>query len=66
MEQFKGQPRLPKFAVPKRYDIRLKPDLPAPFPSTSTSLPRLASSSLMPPNFQSTLAPSPSHLGTHP
>ncbi|PKI72074.1 hypothetical protein CRG98_007531, partial [Punica granatum] len=29
MEQFKGQPRLPKFAVPKRYDIRLKPDLAA-------------------------------------
>ncbi|GLT72771.1 hypothetical protein SLA2020_446750 [Shorea laevis] len=29
MEQFKGQPRLPKFAVPKRYDIRLKPDLSA-------------------------------------
>lgn len=27
MEQFKGQPRLPKLAVPKRYDIRLKPDL---------------------------------------
>lgn len=27
MEQFKGQPRLPKFAVPKRYSIRLKPDL---------------------------------------
>lgn len=27
MEQFKGQARLPKFAVPKRYDIRLKPDL---------------------------------------
>ncbi|GLT85576.1 hypothetical protein SLE2022_037630 [Rubroshorea leprosula] len=27
MEQFKGQPRLPKFTVPKRYDIRLKPDL---------------------------------------
>nr|GMC49388.1 aminopeptidase M1 [Ipomoea batatas] len=26
-EQFKGQPRLPQFAVPKRYDIRLKPDL---------------------------------------
>ncbi|KAL0017654.1 hypothetical protein SO802_004723 [Lithocarpus litseifolius] len=29
MEQFKGQSRLPKFAVPKRYDIRLKPDLAA-------------------------------------
>ncbi|OMO66979.1 Peptidase M1, alanine aminopeptidase/leukotriene A4 hydrolase [Corchorus capsularis] len=27
--QFKGQPRLPKFAVPKRYDIHLKPDLKA-------------------------------------
>ncbi|GMI94982.1 AMINOPEPTIDASE M1, aminopeptidase M1 [Hibiscus trionum] len=27
MEQFKKQPRLPKFAVPKRYDLRLKPDL---------------------------------------
>ena len=27
MDQFKGQPRLPKFAVPKRYDIRLKTDL---------------------------------------
>ena len=27
MELFKGQPRLPKFAVPKRYDIHLKPDL---------------------------------------
>ncbi|KAK9274299.1 hypothetical protein L1049_019113 [Liquidambar formosana] len=27
MEQYRGQPRLPKFAVPKRYDIRLKPDL---------------------------------------
>nr|POE77104.1 aminopeptidase m1 [Quercus suber] len=27
MEQFKGQPRLPKFAVPKRYNIRLKLDL---------------------------------------
>ncbi|KAM7490579.1 hypothetical protein LguiA_033500 [Lonicera macranthoides] len=26
-EQFKGQPRLPKFAVPKRYDLNLKPDL---------------------------------------
>ncbi|KAL3655742.1 AP-1 complex subunit mu-1-like [Castilleja foliolosa] len=25
--QFKGQPRLPKFAVPKRYDLKLKPDL---------------------------------------
>ncbi|KAM2868993.1 hypothetical protein FF1_016983 [Malus domestica] len=29
MEQFKGQPRLPKFALPKRYDLRLKPDLKA-------------------------------------
>ena len=29
MDQFKGQARLPKFAVPKRYDIRLKPDLAA-------------------------------------
>ncbi|BFG18649.1 hypothetical protein CerSpe_049230 [Prunus speciosa] len=29
MEQFKGHPRLPKFAVPKRYDITLKPDLTA-------------------------------------
>ncbi|KAL5144734.1 Aminopeptidase M1 [Glycine soja] len=27
MDQFKGKPRLPKFAVPKRYDLRLKPDL---------------------------------------
>lgn len=27
MDQFKGQPRLPKFAVPKRYDISLKPNL---------------------------------------
>ncbi|KAI7997685.1 Aminopeptidase M1 [Camellia lanceoleosa] len=26
-EQFKAQPRLPKFAVPKRYHINLKPDL---------------------------------------
>ncbi|CAN4128417.1 unnamed protein product [Withania somnifera] len=26
-DQFKGQPRLPKFAVPKRYGLRLKPDL---------------------------------------
>ncbi|KAI3902393.1 hypothetical protein MKW92_009140 [Papaver armeniacum] len=25
--QFKGQPRLPKFAIPKRYDLLLKPDL---------------------------------------
>ncbi|XVE70868.1 hypothetical protein DITRI_Ditri10aG0105300 [Diplodiscus trichospermus] len=29
MSGFKGQPRLPKFAVPKSYDIRLKPDLSA-------------------------------------
>lgn len=27
MDQFKGQPRLPKFAVPRAYNIRLKPDL---------------------------------------
>ncbi|KAL0330466.1 UNVERIFIED_CONTAM: Aminopeptidase M1 [Sesamum radiatum] len=27
--QFRGQPRLPKFAVPKRYDLKLKPDLTA-------------------------------------
>ncbi|XP_062097256.1 aminopeptidase M1-like isoform X2 [Humulus lupulus] len=27
MEQFKGQPRLPKFIVPERYLINLKPDL---------------------------------------
>ncbi|XP_026450343.1 aminopeptidase M1-like [Papaver somniferum] len=27
MEQFKGQSRLPKFAVPKKYDLKLKPDL---------------------------------------
>ncbi|XP_015084853.1 aminopeptidase M1 [Solanum pennellii] len=26
-DQFKGQSRLPKFAVPKRYDLKLKPDL---------------------------------------
>ncbi|XP_043718554.1 aminopeptidase M1 [Telopea speciosissima] len=26
-EQFIGQPRLPKFAVPKHYDLKLKPDL---------------------------------------
>ncbi|KAL8166503.1 hypothetical protein V2J09_008002 [Rumex salicifolius] len=25
--QFKGQPRLPQFSVPKRYDVNLKPDL---------------------------------------
>ncbi|KAL5698640.1 AP-1 complex subunit mu-1-like [Ranunculus cassubicifolius] len=25
--QFKGQPRLPQFAIPKRYDLNLKPDL---------------------------------------
>ncbi|KAM3379037.1 aminopeptidase M1 [Capsicum galapagoense] len=25
--EFKGQPRLPQFADPKRYDLRLKPDL---------------------------------------
>lgn len=28
-EQFKGQTRLPKFAIPKRYDLFLKPDLSA-------------------------------------
>ncbi|KAF4365815.1 hypothetical protein F8388_014452 [Cannabis sativa] len=27
MEQFKGQPRLPKFILPKRYRINLKPNL---------------------------------------
>ncbi|KAL1552325.1 AP-1 complex subunit mu-1-like [Salvia divinorum] len=27
--QFRGQPRLPKFAIPKRYDLKLKPDLTA-------------------------------------
>lgn len=27
MDQFKGQPRLPKFALSKQYDIHLKPDL---------------------------------------
>ncbi|XP_021640891.2 aminopeptidase M1 isoform X2 [Hevea brasiliensis] len=27
MEQFKGQTGLPKFAVPQRYDLHLKPDL---------------------------------------
>ncbi|XVF25182.1 hypothetical protein REPUB_Repub13aG0191300 [Reevesia pubescens] len=29
MEQFKGQPRLPQFAIPKRYDLSLKLDLSA-------------------------------------
>ncbi|XP_077240350.1 aminopeptidase M1 [Tasmannia lanceolata] len=29
MEQFKGQARLPKFAIPKRYELKLKPDLSA-------------------------------------
>ncbi|KAG4146143.1 hypothetical protein ERO13_D05G139100v2 [Gossypium hirsutum] len=29
IEQFKGQPRLPKFAIPKRYDLYLKLDLSA-------------------------------------
>lgn len=29
LKQFEGQARLPKFAVPKRYDIFLKPDLDA-------------------------------------
>ncbi|CAK9179919.1 unnamed protein product [Ilex paraguariensis] len=29
LEQFKGQNRLPKFAIPKRYDLTLKPDLSA-------------------------------------
>lgn len=28
-EQFKGQPRLPKLAIPKRYDLYLKLDLSA-------------------------------------
>jgi puromycin-sensitive aminopeptidase len=28
-EQFRGQPRLPKFATPRRYDLRLMPDLDA-------------------------------------
>ncbi|KAK4412654.1 Aminopeptidase M1 [Sesamum alatum] len=27
--QFRGQARLPKFAIPKRYDLKLKPDLTA-------------------------------------
>ncbi|KAG6391170.1 hypothetical protein SASPL_148922 [Salvia splendens] len=27
--QFRGQPRLPKFATPKRYDLKLNPDLSA-------------------------------------
>eukprot|EP00268_Persea_americana_P036934 TRINITY_DN364_c0_g1_i1.p1 TRINITY_DN364_c0_g1~~TRINITY_DN364_c0_g1_i1.p1 ORF type:complete len:897 (+),score=171.49 TRINITY_DN364_c0_g1_i1:409-3099(+) len=29
IDKFKGQPRLPKFAAPKRYDLKLKPDLSA-------------------------------------
>ena len=29
MEQFRGKPRLPDFLVPKRYDLKLKPDLTA-------------------------------------
>ncbi|KAH7681919.1 Peptidase M1 alanine aminopeptidase/leukotriene A4 hydrolase protein [Dioscorea alata] len=29
VEQFKGQARLPKFAVPRRYDLSFKPDLSA-------------------------------------
>ncbi|XP_058093294.1 aminopeptidase M1-like isoform X3 [Magnolia sinica] len=29
LQQFKGQPRLPKFVVPKRYDLKLRPDLSA-------------------------------------
>lgn len=28
-QQFRGQPRLPKFASPRRYDLWLKPDLDA-------------------------------------
>lgn len=28
-QQFRHQPRLPKFAVPRRYDLQLKPDLEA-------------------------------------
>lgn len=27
IEQFKSQTRLPKFAIPKSYDLHLKPDL---------------------------------------
>ena len=27
IDLFKGQPRLPKFAIPRRYDLKLKPDL---------------------------------------
>ena len=29
LEQFKAQTRLPKFAIPKRYDLTLTPDLSA-------------------------------------
>ena len=27
LEDFKGQSRLPKFAIPHRYDLKLRPDL---------------------------------------
>ncbi|KAK1282763.1 hypothetical protein QJS10_CPB22g00752 [Acorus calamus] len=27
MDRFKGQARLPKFAIPKKYDLNLTPDL---------------------------------------